>query len=315
METLSRQIKELALKAGFQLVGISPARQPAKSKFLDDWIARRYHGNMNWMQTRQAVRKNIHLLFPEARSVICVAHNYYSSADRIVERSQANISGYAWGKDYHLVIKKRLKVLYDGIKELHPRIKGRLCVDSAPLMEKVWAEAAGLGWQGKHTILISRHVGSWFFLAEIIVDIELDYDHPAENHCGQCNACLAACPTGAIIKPYLLDASRCISYLTIEYKDRHLPVQLAARMANWIYGCDICQQVCPWNKFKKISTEHEYWPLKQWKSVSLSDWLNLKEDQFKEIFISSSLKRIGYKNFMRNIQNALENISDRRTSA
>jgi len=249
MQTLSRQIKELAFKAGFQLVGITSARQPSKSKYLDEWLTRLYHGNMSWMQTRQSIRKDLRLLFPGAKSVICVGHNYHSPRSGISARSQAQISCYGWGKDYHIVMKRRLKGLDDEIKKLQPSVKSRLCIDSAPLMEKLWAEAAGLGWQGKHSILISQHIGTWFFLGEIIVDIELDYDQPGIDHCGTCQACIKACPTGAITKPYVLDASRCISYLTIEYKEEQLPVHLASKMENWIFGCDICQQVCPWNKF------------------------------------------------------------------
>jgi epoxyqueuosine reductase len=307
MTGLSQQIKELALCAGFDLVGIAPADQPAKSRFLDEWLARRYHGNMDWMQIRQAVRKNIQLLFPGVKSVICVGHNYYSSDCGNCSQMLAGISCYARGKDYHAVIKRKLKVLFAEIKKLHPAVKRRLCVDSAPLLEKIWAEAAGLGWQGKNTNLISRDLGSWFFLAEILVDIELEIDSPAGNYCGKCKACLKACPTGALIQPCLLDASRCISYLTIEYRAERFPESLANKMDNWIFGCDICQQVCPWNKFSKISTEPEYQPVNLAKYSTLAELLTIPESEFNLIFRHSPLRRTGYKNFKRNVQNALEN--------
>jgi epoxyqueuosine reductase len=308
MEKLTRQIKVLALKNGFQLVGIVPARQPAKSKYLDEWLARGYHGCMHYMQSKQAERKNIQLLFPEARSVICLGHNYFSSAGRFIEEEQARISCYAWGKDYHSVVKNRLKILFAEIKRLEPRIKGRCCVDSAPLMEKLWAETAGLGWQGKHTILISRHLGSWFFLGEIIVNIDLAYDNPVQDYCGNCEACLSACPTAAIVEPYVLDASRCLSYLTVEYKADHLPGLLSAAMDKWIFGCDICQQVCPWNKFGKMTAESDYWPVDPLKGAKLIRLLNMKEEDFKTIFRNSPVKRIGFKNFRRNVQNAVAHL-------
>jgi epoxyqueuosine reductase len=180
---------------------------------------------MDWMQTSRSVRKDIQLLFPGVKSVICVGHNYYSSGYGNGNQQPAGISCYARGKDYHTVIKRKLKVLFAEIKKLQPAVQGRLCVDSAPLPEKIWAEAAGLGWQGKHTNLISRDLGSWFFLAEILVNIELAGDNPVKNYCGNCNACLKACPTGALVQPYLLDASRCISY-DHEYRADRFPESL-----------------------------------------------------------------------------------------
>jgi epoxyqueuosine reductase len=307
MTELSQQIKELALRSGFQLVGIAHADQPAKSKFLDEWLARQYHGTMDWMQIRQAVRKNVQLLFPGVKSVICVGHNYYSSRGGNFSQKPAGISCYARGKDYHTVIKRKLKVLFAEIKKLHPAVKARFCVDTAPLLEKVWAESAGLGWQGKHTNLISRNLGSWFFLAEILVDIELSSDSPVNDYCGKCNACLKACPTSALVQPYLLDASKCISYLTIEYRAERFPESLAKKMGNWIFGCDICQQVCPWNKFSKITSEPEYQPVNHPEYSTPADLLNMPEIEFTQIFRHSPLKRTGFKNFMRNVQNALRN--------
>ncbi len=309
MKELSRQIKESALRSGFQLAGIALANQPVKSKFLDDWLARQYHGTMNWMQTHQAVRKNIRLLFPGVKSVICVGHNYYSSGCLEFNKNLTGVSCYARGKDYHAVIKRKLKVLYNEIEKLYPAANGRICVDSAPLMEKIWAESAGLGWQGKHTNLISRDLGSWFFLAEILVDIELVSDSPVRDYCGKCNACLKACPTGALVQPYLLDASKCISYLTIECRVDRFPESLAKKMDNWIFGCDICQQVCPWNKFRKITSEQEYLPVNYQKFSNLADLLNLQEIEFRQIFRNSPVKRTGYKSFMRNVQNAMGNSS------
>jgi len=303
MKESSRQIKELALNCGFQLAGIAQAYQPAKCKFLDEWLDRKYQGTMDWMQNRRAMRQDIRLLFPGVKSVICVGHNYYFPGSR----NPSGISRYACGKDYHSVIKKKLKVLFSEIRKLYPDVKGRICVDSAPLMEKIWAESAGLGWQGKHTNLISRSYGSWFFLGEILVDLELESDIPGGDYCGKCDACLKACPTGALVQPYVLDASRCISYLTIESAADHFPEVVAKKMDNWIFGCDICQQVCPWNKFRKNTAEQAYLPANYPGISGLADLLNLPEAEFSRIFKNSPLKRTGYKNFIRNVQNALEN--------
>lgn len=307
MEEISRSIKDMALKAGFHLVGITSTRQPDKIKFLDEWLAAGYYGSMKWMHQHLALRRDVRLLFPGAKSIICVGHNYYVQEEQETDKKEARISHYARGKDYHRVMKKKLKSLLSEIKKVYPGMEGRICVDTAPVMEKIWAEAAGLGWQGKHTILISREIGSWFFLGEIIVNVELAGDQPLHDQCGECEACLTACPTRAIVKPYILDASRCISYLTIEYQPDLLPSELARKMDNWIFGCDICQQVCPWNKFKKSTDEKEYLPFIQSGDSTFTRLLNLNESQFKQTFRSSPILRTGYKNFIRNVQNANEN--------
>jgi epoxyqueuosine reductase len=307
MEELSAKIKELAVQAGFDLVGISPVLQPAKSMYLQEWLRRKYHGTMHWMQTRSAVRKNIRLLFPQARAVISVGHNYYSPNTVKTDDQQAALSSYARIKDYHPVMKKKLKTLYTGIKKLDPELNGRICVDSAPLMEKLWAESAGIGWQGKHTVLISRSLGSWFFLGEIIIDRELTGDTPARNHCGTCQACLDACPTRALVQPYVLNASRCIAYLTIEYKRKQFPDELANKMGNWIFGCDICQRVCPWNKFSREVGGKDFAATKFSGYFTPAEWMKLSEKEFEAIFKDNTVRRTGYKKFMRNVWNAFEN--------
>jgi epoxyqueuosine reductase len=307
MESLSVIFKKLAIRAGFDLVGITNIQPPDKINFLDEWLHRDYHGTMNWMKIRQAMRKDIKLLFPGARSLICVGHNYYLPDQNTENEEHALISKYARGIDYHAVMKKKLKRLLVEMKKYHPGLNGRICVDSAPLLEKVWAEAAGLGWQGKHTNLISPGFGSWFFLGEIITDAELVPDQPVKNHCGTCRACLTACPTGALVQPYVLDASRCISYLTIEYRSAQFPDDLAPKMGRWIFGCDICQQVCPWNKFRKIAGEPAYRSARENIRLTFSRLLTMGETEFRQLFKHSAVKRTGYKNFMRNVQNAYVN--------
>jgi epoxyqueuosine reductase len=307
MKEMSGLIKKRALEEGFHLVGITTARMPGKIKFLDTWLAAGYHGTMKWMCVRSAMRRDVRLLFPGVKAIICVGHNYYVPDELKTDPGEVLISRYARGKDYHLVMKKKLKLLLSQYKKAYPGLEGRICVDSAPVMEKIWAEAAGLGWQGKHTNLISPRIGSWFFLGEILVNMDLVPDQPVPDRCGKCEACLEACPTRAIIKPYLLDASRCISYLTIENRSDRLPVEHARKVKNWIFGCDICQQVCPWNKYRKTTDEINYSPSLQSGDMTFAYLMNLDESQFKQVFRNSPLLRTGYKCFIRNVQNACEN--------
>ena len=307
MEAITSLIKAMALKTGFHLVGITAARTPDKLKYLDTWLEKGYHGTMRWMQTRLALRQDVQALFPEVKSIVCVGHNYYIPDAYNRAADKVRISRYARGKDYHLVMKQKLKLLLSQLKKSYPGLAGRICVDSAPVMEKIWAEAAGLGWQGKHTNLISPRIGSWFFLGEILVNVDLVSDPPVPDRCGKCEACMAACPTRAIIKPYVLDASRCISYLTIENRAKNLPVEYARQINNWVFGCDICQEVCPWNKNQKTTNEINYLPSLPSGTLTLEHLLNLSEMQFRQIFRNSPVLRTGHKNFIRNVRNAREN--------
>jgi len=302
MSNLTNKIKIMALDFGFDKVGISDVQQPKNSSFLEKWLKKNYQGTMAWMSKYREKRMDIRKLFPEAQSVISVAYNYYTEFGHSPKKKAGKISRYAWGEDYHKIMKKKLKHLLQCIKELDPQINGRICVDTAPVMDKLWAEQAGLGWQGKHTNLITRDFGSWVFLGEIIVDIVLEYDSPIGDFCGNCQACLDACPTGAIVAPYQLDANKCISYLTIEYWDNPIPDKLKKKLDGWIFGCDICQDVCPWNKNSCKSSEERFVPKKENLAPPLEKWLVMDKDSFNKQFRKSPILRAGYTNFMRNIR-------------
>jgi epoxyqueuosine reductase len=302
MSELTKKIKHLAQAQGFDKIGITSANQPGKSKFLEDWLRNKHHGKMEWMLTHKKKRTDIHALYPGAMSVICVAQNYFVKSDLTQEEDRAKISRYAWGLDYHKVMKKKLKKLLRQIKEIDPDINGRICVDTAPIMEKIWAEKSGIGWQGKHTNIITREMGSWIFLGEIVVDKVLDYDLPAEDMCGSCSRCIQACPTDAITAPYVLDATKCISYLTIEYWDQPIPDQFKGQFNNFVFGCDICQDVCPWNKYQKETNETAYRPKNNNDKTRFKELEGLKEEEFKKRFNKSPVRRTGWKNFIRNVE-------------
>jgi len=301
---LTLKIKELALNSGFDKIGITSARQPEKSDYLKIWLDKNFHGSMDWLNRNLEKRLDIENMYPGVKSVICVAQNYFTPFYHSTETGTAKISRYAWGEDYHRIIKKKLKSLLSQIHEWHPQLSGRLCVDTAPIMEKIWAAQAGLGWQGKHTNLISREYGSWIFLGELLVDQELVYDTPATDFCGSCQACIEACPTDAITEPYVLNATRCISYLTIEYWDKPIPADLQKKMSGWIFGCDICQDICPWNKFRRNSSETRYYPQKEILHPDLNEWSKMDEKTYNQKFKKSAISRPGLKNLKRNIESA-----------
>jgi len=302
MSDITSEIKKIGLDIGFDLVGITSAIQPSKSNNLEQWLKKGFAGTMHWISAYQEKRMNINEFFPGAKSIICVANNYYSPFFHSSEKNVGKISRYACGEDYHKIMKKKLKTYLQEIKKLEIGLEGRLCVDTAPIMEKLWAEQAGLGWQGKHTNLITKDFGSWVFLGEIIIDRELVYDTPMEDFCGSCQACLDACPTNAIVEPYVLDAQKCISYLTIEYWDKPIEKELKKNMNNWIFGCDICQDVCPWNKFAKNSKEKRYWPKESTLDFDLVELEKLDESMYKSKFKKSPVLRPGWENFQRNVK-------------
>lgn len=260
---------------------------------------------MKWLENRKEERKNIIKYFPEVKSVISVVLNYFTgTTDQFVANgnSEYKFSNYAWGKDYHIIVKQKLNELLDYIKnELNQNVNGIVCVDSSPIMEKQWAQRGGIGWQGKHTILINDDIGSWMFIGELLLDVPLEYDKPFQTDlCGTCTACIDACPTNALSE-YQLDATKCISYLTIEYRGKFDTAQ-KSKLNGWIYGCDICQQVCPWNKKKqKDTSEDSFKPLREIREYSLVDWLKIDDISFKKIFKDSPPKRIKYDRFMRNV--------------
>tara|TARA_B100000959_G_scaffold1823_1_gene2014 strand:- start:609 stop:1553 length:945 start_codon:yes stop_codon:yes gene_type:complete len=300
---LSIFIKESANTLGFEKVGIASAVSlDTPAERLDEWLHQGRHATMAWMSTRSEERKNITKYFPEAKSVISVGMNYFHG----IADGEMKISNYAWGDDYHDLLKERLYQLLKLVKERLPDVKGVVCVDTSPVMEKVWAQRAGLGWIGKHTNLISRDYGSWLFLGELILDCELDYDDPFEEDlCGSCTACLDACPTDAIVEDYLLDSRRCISYLTIEHRG-DLPEEFDGQLEERIYGCDICQEVCPWNlKFSQKSREPLFAPRSEIVKRNSEKWSRLTEEEFHRIFRKSPVKRAKFAGLKRNIQSTL----------
>jgi epoxyqueuosine reductase len=301
-QAYSKLIKSEAKKLGFLFCGI------AKADFLEEeaprleaWLNKGMQGEMQYMENYFDKRLDPRLLVDGARSVISLGLNYYTGRTQL-DPSAPKISKYAYGNDYHQVIKEKLKQLLEIINEKIGQIHGRAFVDSAPVLDKAWAKKAGLGWVGKNTNLISTKKGSFFFLAELIVDIDLEYDIPATaDHCGTCTRCIDACPTEAIVAPYVVDGSRCISYLTIELKNE-IPAEFAGKMDNWMFGCDICQDVCPWNRFSVLNQEPAFQPAHELLGMNKNDWQDISEDVFQQVFKNSPVKRTKYAGLKRNIE-------------
>ena len=305
MKISSESIKKKAQELGFQKVGIARADPTPKEKNdLETWLNQGHHATMGWMEKRKDERGNIHTYFPEAKSIISVGMNYHVGKGQNDINSNLKFSTYAWGDDYHDVLKKRIFQLLKWIKESQTEIKGIVCVDTSPVMDKVWAQRAGLGWIGKHTNLISRDQGSWLFLGELILNMDLEYDAPfVEDLCGSCTACIDACPTQAL-EEYRINAGKCISYLTIEHRGE-LP-EAENDLHGWIYGCDICQEVCPWNqKFARESDRTEFQPRQEILDRTKEDWKKLTEKKFREIFKGSAVKRAKFSGLKRNIKSNL----------
>lgn len=302
MNDFTFEIKSKATEIGFEKIGVAEIKPMNNAKLnLEKWISKGNHASMDWIEKRKNERGDIYNYFPEAVSIISVGMNYFSGYQQSDLSSEFKFSNYAWGDDYHKVLKKRLKILLEWIKNASPEIKGVVCVDTSPVMEKVWAEKAGLGWQGKHTNLITRDYGSWLFLGEIILNIPLEYDKPfIDDLCGTCTACIDDCPPGALSE-YEIDSKKCISYQTIEHRgDFDEP---SIDLDSWIYGCDICQEVCPWNKkFAKITEEKSFYPRNEIIEYSDGDWKQLNEDQFRKIFKDSPAKRTKHSGLKRNIK-------------
>ncbi len=297
---LSFNIKFKALELGFQKIGITQAvSTPIEKANLDTWLQKGHHGSMEWIVKRKNERGDIFEYFPGAKSVISVGMNYYSGHDQNDLQSEYKISNYAWGDDYHDLLKKKLFHLLAWLKEENPEMKGIVCVDTSPVMDKVWAQKAGLGWQGKHTNLITRDYGSWIFLGELLLDIELEYDQSfREDLCGSCTACIDACPTQALDE-YTINSRKCISYQSIEYRGDFSENE---NLNGWIYGCDICQEVCPWNqKFSQVSNEEAFQPRQAFLEWSNKDWTKMSEDGFRKLFKGSAVKRTKFSGLNRNI--------------
>jgi len=300
--TYTQKIKEEAQRLGFMACGVAKARYlEEEAPKLESWLNQNYQGEMAWLANHFDKRLDPGKLVPGAKSVISLIFNYYPG--KVQEDPQApKIAKYAYGEDYHFVLKRKLKDLVHFIQDEIGEIDGRVFVDSAPVMERKWAQEAGLGWQGKNTLLLNKKEGSFFFLAELILDLELEYDTAMQtDHCGTCTRCIDTCPTNAILQPNLLDASKCISYLTIELKDS-IPNEFKDKMENWAFGCDICQDVCPWNRFSKPHQEEAFNPHPDLLSMSSGDWEDLSEEVFRELFRKSAVKRTKYLGLQRNLK-------------
>jgi len=294
-------IKKKAKDLGFFYCGISKADfLEDEAPRLDKWLSENRHGNMDYMSNNFDKRLDPRLLVDNAKSVISLLLNYFPSSIQDLQ-DVPKISKYAYGQDYHFVIKEKLKILFQYIQDEIGEVGGRVFVDSAPVMDKAWAKKSGLGWVGKNSNLINPNHGSFFFIAELIIDLELEEDGPIKDYCGTCTKCIDACPTDAIIEPYVVDGSKCISYLTIELKDQLLPNEFKGKMDNWVFGCDICQDVCPWNRFSKPHNEPKFSPHDSLLHLNKSDWQDLTEEVFKEIFKNSTVKRTKYSGLKRNL--------------
>ena len=266
---------------------------------LEYWLNKNMNGEMSYMERNFDMRLDPTKIVEGAKSVISLTYNYY--AEKTYKDSNFKISKYAYGDDYHFVIKNKLKDLFEYIKEKTGDINGRVFVDSAPVLERAWAKKSGLGWIGKNTNLISKKNGSFFFLCEIILDLELEYDHIDTDHCGSCTACIDACPTNAIVEPYVVDGTRCISYYTIELKN-NIPDYAKNTYDDWIFGCDICQDVCPWNRFSKPHKEPLFNSDDEFLSMNKNDWIEMTKETFNKVFKNSAIKRAGFDGIKRNIE-------------
>ncbi len=292
-------IKTEAKRLGFLSCGVSKAQfLEEEAPRLEKWLKNNMHGEMQYMENHFDKRLDPTKLVEGSKSVISLLLNYYPSEKQ--NSDSYKISKYAYGMDYHFVIKDKLKSLLHFIQDEIGEVHGRAFVDSAPVLDKTWAAKSGLGWMGKHSNLLTQQVGSFYFIAELIVDLELEYDTPVTNHCGTCTACIDACPTEAIVEPYVVDGSKCISYFTIELKNE-IPVEFQGKFDEWMFGCDVCQDVCPWNRFSKPHKEPLFNPNPELLSFTKKDWEEITEDVFKQVFRKSPVKRTKFSGLKRNI--------------
>ena len=296
----TQQIKTEAKRLGFSFCGIAKAEfLEEEAPRLEKWLNQKMHGEMFYMEKHFDKRLNPKLLVHGAKSVISLLFNYYPEKHQ--REDTFKISKYAYGNDYHFVIKYKLKDIVHFIKENIGEVKTRVFIDSAPVLERAWANKSGLGWIGKNSMLINQKQGSFFFLAEIVLDLELEFDQPTTDHCGNCTACIDACPTNAILPNNVVDGSKCISYFTIELRDELLPKEVKGKMNDWIFGCDICQDVCPWNKFSLVNQEPKFRSNNKLLNYSKKEWKEITEEIFQEVLKKTAVKRIQFKDFKRNI--------------
>ena len=285
----------------FSFCGISKAEFLAEeAPKLEEWLKRGYQGKMGYLENHFDKRLDPRLLVPGAKSIVSLLYNYFPKKD-LAKASNLKIAKYAYGEDYHRVVKEKLQEFIHIIQSEIGEVNGRAFVDSAPVHERAWAAKSGLGWIGKNSLLLNRHMGSFFFLAELILDLELEPDGPVKDYCGTCTACMDACPTSAIPEPYVVDGSKCISYFTIELKEE-IPSEVKGKFENWIFGCDICQDVCPWNRFSKPHHEKKFEPHPDLEKMTTPDWHEITEDVFQKLFKKSALNRTKLKGLQRNIR-------------
>ena len=305
---LTAEVKRRARELGFEKVGVVRAEGLTEERArLEEWLARGAHASMGWMERDVARRTDPRALLPGALSVVAVALNYFTPHEHARDEGRGKISRYAWGDDYHDVLGEKLKALLAFIKEVAPEAQGKVCVDAQPAMDKAWAVRAGVGWIGKHTNLITRDYGSWVFLGELLLDAELEYDEAREeDHCGTCTLCIESCPTAAITEPYVVDSNLCISHATIELRDPELPANVAENLDGWLYGCDVCQDVCPWNRFEQPTAESRFEPRPGSVSPPLAEIAALTHDAYVERFRRSPVKRAKLSGLQRNARTLLK---------
>ncbi len=305
MQINNQTIIELAQNCGFDLIGFAEAKElDLEIERLNDWLSESFHAGMEYMTRNLEKRKDVRKISPSAKSIISLGMNYYTPEKHTEEKNKGKISRYAWGKDYHAIIRGKLDKLINDLKERIPSFEATAYVDTGPVMDKVWAVRSGLGWMGKHTNVINKEIGSWFFIANIITNWEFDYIKPIEDFCGSCTACIDACPTNAIVNEYVLDSNKCISYLTIENK-KEIPEEFRGKLENWIFGCDICQEVCPWNrKFSTNTSIKEFYS--RIKELAIDEVLKLDGATFKKQFAESPMKRSKLSGIKRNAEFLLE---------
>ncbi|HRH64810.1 MAG TPA: tRNA epoxyqueuosine(34) reductase QueG [Bacteroidia bacterium] len=303
----SRMIKTEAERLGFSFCGISRAEfLEQEAPRLEQWLLQNMHGKMGYMANHFDKRLDPRLLVPGAKSVVSLLYNYFPS-EKAADPEAPKISKYAYGRDYHLVIKEKLRELMDAIRSKAGEVDGRVFVDSAPVLERAWAKKSGLGWIGKNSNLINKQYGSFFFVAELIIDLELESDAPVKDYCGTCTRCIDACPTQAIVKPQVVDGSKCISYFTIELKGE-IPASVSGLFNDWVFGCDICQDVCPWNRFAVPHKEKQFSPQDEFMQMNKQDWEEMTAEVFKKVFTDSAVQRTGFEGIKRNL-NFLRKIS------
>ncbi|MCF4965880.1 tRNA epoxyqueuosine(34) reductase QueG [Nostoc sp. CMAA1605] len=303
----SSLVKEKAIELGFHKVGIATVnkRNNTEAERLQAWISMGYHADMAWMNNPK--RQDVKLVMDEARSLVCVALNYYTPHQRPQGEEHAKISRYGWGRDYHKVMQKKLKALSTWLQSLDPSIQARYYADTGPIQDKVWAQQAGIGWIAKNGNVITREYGSWVFLGEVLTNLELESDRPHTEHCGSCTRCLEACPTGAITQPFVVDANRCIAYHTIENRAEKLPEAIATRMQGWVAGCDICQDVCPWNqRFAKVTDVADFQPYPENIAPQLIELAQISNEEWEKRFPASALRRIKPEMLRRNARANLD---------